>query len=422
MRRLESTTTEVKYRTISGGLVRIPTEMAFSSRTPAPALPPLLKHLNERTVLETIRAGAPISRAEISRRAGISKPTVSLALQSLLEAGLVREAADEPDGPRYGAVFFEPVPEAALALGLDVGGRFLRGAICDLSGDVRARLDVEIQGDDPGRVLDQIAELRTALVATTGLDDALVNGAVVGVPGVVDAARRRISLATSVAGLEGDGFGARLEERLGLRVWLENDVNLAALGEHWQGVARGVDDFLFLSIGTGMGAGLVLRGELHRGHNGAAGEVDFAFVGLAQDVDPCAGAASAHAAALAQERDIRTALRPPYDAREIFTAARAGDRLAAEVVLEVARRIALHIVPVAAVTDVSLVVLGGGLGANGDLLLDPVRALLAGWIPYPPRVEVSALGEAAVLSGALAFGLRQALDEVVERRAAPARG
>ena len=76
------------------------------------ATPPLLKDLNERTVLEAIRAGAPISRAEISRRASISKPTVSLALESLLAAGLVREAAHDPAGPSYGAVFFEPVPEA----------------------------------------------------------------------------------------------------------------------------------------------------------------------------------------------------------------------------------------------------------------------------------------------------------------------
>ncbi len=388
------------------------------SHVSAPALPPLLKHLNERTVLEAIRSGAPISRAEISRRAGISKPTVSLALQSLLEAGLVREATSEPVGPRYGAVFFEPVPEAALVLGLDVGGRFLRGAICDLRGDTRARLDVEIAGSDAGRVLDQISGLRERLVEATGLDGSLLNGAVAGVPGVGDAERRRIALATSVAGLEGDTFGADLDRRLGLSVTLENDVNLAALGEHWQGVARGVDDFLFLSIGTGMGAGLVLRGELHRGHNGAAGEVDFALVGLAQDVDPCAGAVSAFAAQLAAERGGATVLAPPYDAREIFAAARARDALAGEVVDEVARRIALHIVPVAAVTDVSLVVLGGGLGANGDLLLEPVRGRLESWIPYPPRVEVSSLGEAAVLTGALASGLRRALDDVVERRAA----
>src|SRR6476660_6578693 len=95
------------------------------------ALPPLLKDINQRTVLEAIRAGAPISRAEISRRAGISKPTVSLALQALLDAGLVREAQAEPGRPHYGAVYFDVVPEAALVLGLDLGARFLRGAICD---------------------------------------------------------------------------------------------------------------------------------------------------------------------------------------------------------------------------------------------------------------------------------------------------
>src|SRR6266480_6148396 len=111
---------------------------------PARAIPPLLKHLNERTVLEAIRARAPISRAEISRRAGISKPTVSLALQSLVDSGLVREAERGPDGPGYGAVYFEPVAEAALVLGLDLGARFVRGALCDLSGSVRARQDIEL--------------------------------------------------------------------------------------------------------------------------------------------------------------------------------------------------------------------------------------------------------------------------------------
>src|SRR5256714_10444417 len=106
------------------------------------ATPTLLKHLNERTVLEAIRKGSPISRAEVARRAGISKPTVSLALQSLVDAGLVREADGEAGRPSYGAVFFEPVPDAALILGLDVGARFLRGAICDLAGGLRARQDL----------------------------------------------------------------------------------------------------------------------------------------------------------------------------------------------------------------------------------------------------------------------------------------
>jgi predicted NBD/HSP70 family sugar kinase len=83
----------------------------------------------------------------------------------------------------------------------------------------------------------------------------------------------------------------------------------------------------------------------------------------------------------------------------------------------VARRIALHVAPIAAVADVALVVLGGGIGANGDLLLDPIRKLLADWMPYPRRVEISSLGEAAVLTGALAVGLRSALDNVFANRA-----
>ena len=106
----------------------------------------------------------------------------------------------------------------------------------------------------------------------------------------------------------------------------------------------------------------------------------------------------------------------------MFTAARAGDAVARAVVSEEARRIALHLVPVAAVGDVDLVVLGGGIGTNGDLLLEPVRRWLAEWLPFPPRIEVSSLGDAAVLTGALAVGRRAALDNVfVNRRPTPAR-
>src|SRR3954453_6675435 len=133
------------------------------------ALPPLLKDINQRTVLEAIRAGAPISRAEISRRAGISKPTVSLALQELLDAGLVQEVDPAPSRPTYGAVYFDVIPEAGLVLGLDLGARFLRGAICDLRGDVRARQDVEVAAYDPEALVEAIADLRGSLMDATGL-------------------------------------------------------------------------------------------------------------------------------------------------------------------------------------------------------------------------------------------------------------
>src|SRR6478736_6805017 len=335
--------------------------MAASRR----ATPPLLRALNERTVLEAIREGAPISRAEISRRSGISKPTVSLALRSLLDAGLVREAARGPDGPGYGAVYFEAVAEAALVLGLDLGARFVRGALCDLEGAIRARQDLELASADAEGATDAIVRLRASLLDTAALDPSLVDCVVVGVPGVV-AADGTLRVTENVAGLEGRRFGDELQAALDFPVTLENDINLAALGEQWQGVARGVADFVFLSVGTGMGAGLVLGGELHRGRNGAAGELDFALVGFGETVDP-----------------------------------------SAPQVTELARA---HAAPVASVADVELVVLGGGIGANGDLLLDPVARLLAEWLPFAPRVEVSTLGEASVLTGAIAVGLEAALE------------
>ena len=377
------------------------------------ATPPLLKRLNERTVLEAIRDGAPISRAEIARRVGISKPTVSLALDSLLAAGLVREAAPLTSRPTYGALFFEAVPEAALVLGLDVGARFLRAALCDLRGTIRARHDVELR---------HAARRPRAGVARR--------------PERAPRRRRRARRCSDRRGGRGcAGRGRprprhrppRRERRRPRRAAVRLRGSRAArhsgrgLQRHQprrarrarRGAARGVDDFVFISIGTGLGAGLVLRGELHRGHHGAAGELDYVSAGIGEEIDPCAAALSATAERLAAGRT--TALAPPYAGPEIFAAAAAGDEVAREVVAEEARRIALHVVPVAAVTDVGLVVLGGGIGAN-TLLLDEIRPLLARLLPYPPRVEISSLGDAAVLGGALSVGLDAALENVFVNR------
>jgi predicted NBD/HSP70 family sugar kinase len=310
---------------------------------------------------------------------------VSLALRSLELAGLVREASQGPDGPSYGAVFFEPVPDAAFVLGLDLGSRFLRGAVADLAGRIRARQDVELRGGRRRRRTRSDHDVarfpdRSRGVAAGGASTA---------PCSASRAWSRPSSETlrltqpHIAGLEGRPFGSEVRERVGVPVTVDNDVNLAAVGERWTGVARGVDDFAFLSIGTGTGLGLVLGGELHRGTHGAAGEIDWALAGSGEELDPSAEGVSALATEVSWPGGVDGST-PPYDARNIFTAARRGDSLARSVVDVIARRIAAHIAPVAAVADPELVVLGGGLGMNGDLLLEPVRALLREWLPYPP--------------------------------------
>ena len=274
-------------------------------------------------------------------------------------------------------------------LGLDLGVHFVRGAVCDVRGEIRARQDIELPEPTAAAALEAIDALAASLLLAAGASEDALDGVCSVCLAQLTSARTASTSQTNIARLEQDGFGSAVAARLGHAVRIENDINLAALGERWRGVARGVDDFAFISIGTGLGAGIVLHGELHRGHHGSAGELDYARVGLSEDIDPCAEALAVFAHGLGAPEDTRT----------LFAQARTGDSLALRVVDEEARRIALHIAPIAAVTDVGLVVLGGGIGTNGgDLLYDRIRTQLAAWLPTPPRVEGSSLGDAAVLT------------------------
>ena len=376
------------------------------------AVPALLRALNERTVLDAVRTSGPISRAEVARQTGISRPTVSLVLRSLLEDGLVRETGHDPNRPHYGATYYEADPEAAVVLGVDFGARSVRAAICDLNGDVRAREEIRSRGAVDDRI-DVLASTCRSLLRTSKLPPDLLENAVVALPAVVSPADGKVSSA-DLPGLRSADLREQLERAFRVPVTLENDVNLAAIAEQRSGIAQGIANFAFLLVGAGLGAAVVLDWKLHRGHNGAAGELDAVRNGRPDDVDPCAAAISAFAAEQADGEE--TVLEQPFEVPEIFAAARDGDVVATAVVEEAARRTALHVLPLAATLDLPLVVLGGSVGANADLL-DPVRRHLEGWLPFPaPRVEVSALGEAAVIEGALAAGVDAALERVFERR------
>ena len=380
--------------------------------TEAKAVPALLRALNERTVLDAVRASGPVSRAEVARQTGISRPTVSLVLRTLLSDGLVRETGHDPERPHYGATYYEADPEAALVLGVDFGARAVRTAVCDLSGEVRAREEIRSRGSVAERV-DVLASTCRSLLRTSMLRPVLLENAVVALPAVVSPADGKVSSA-DLPGLGSAELRQQLERALRVPVRLENDVNLAAIAEQRNGVAEGVADFAFLLVGAGLGAAVVLDWKLYRGHNGAAGELDAVRSGRTDDVDPCAAAVSRFAADAAAGK--ATGLEPPYEVREIFAAVHRGDEVATAVLAETARRIALHVLPLAATLDLPLVVLGGSVGANPELL-EPVRRHLEGWLPFPaPRVEVSALGEAAVLEGALAAGIDAALERVFARR------
>ncbi|MFC6878811.1 MULTISPECIES: ROK family transcriptional regulator [Actinomadura] len=396
------------------------------SGKPVASTTSVLRVMNERAVYERIRAAGPVSRPEVAKATGLSKPTVSLALADLERTGLVRTVGQRTGGAGRAAMLYEIRPEAGYVIGVDVGREWVRAALCDLSGAVLVRRDVRSEARGAAALSDQLAALVGELAAEGGIAPADVTYIVLGTPGVHDAERHRLRLAPNLPGWERPGVTRALGERLPAPFLIENDIALAALGEQAHGLGAGVSDFVFLSIGTGIGMGIVLDGRLYRGARGAAGEIAFLPVG---ETDPLARAPGARRhgmleSVLSASGLVATARRYGMTGRltteRVYDAARAGDPVALEAVRYEAGNVCRALASVIALLDPRLVVIGGGLGRGGeDVLLGAVRERLADMCPLdPPPVRPSALEEEATVLGALAIGLSTAVDLVFDRAVA----
>ena len=382
----------------------------------------MLRAINERTVLECVRRVGPISRAQLARETALSKPTVSQALAGLQHAGLVREAGRSKGGKGPTAILYQLNPRAGWVVGIDIGRRFVRAAIADVTGEFVARRDERARVRSAATLIAQVGEIAHGLAADAGIRWRQVTAAAVGSPGVFHPGQREVSLAHSLPGWGRDGIVELVRRELGTKTVFENDVNLAALGEATHGLGRGVDHLAYLHLGTGVGLGIVVLGELYRGAGGGAGEV--AYLPLAgTDVEgpdsrrrgPLDVWASADGVVrAARDEGITGSL----TAAKVFAAAAAGDERAGRVVAAEAERIALAVAAVSAVLDPELVILGGGIGMNAELLLDHVRGRAAELSPFRPRIEVSVLREEATLYGSVALALTAAHELLFDRTSA----
>jgi predicted NBD/HSP70 family sugar kinase len=380
-----------------------------------------MRTVNRRVLWESLFAAKTATRPQLARDTGLSLPTVNAALSELEQVGLVRSAGRPETSQGRPAEVFETDDRVGFAVAVDVGRAWIRVALADLAGTVLCRANVRNGARTSSGMVDLITAGIDQTLREEEIEAGLVTHTVIGSPGVYDARKGRVLYAANLPGWQRTGLRKTLDGRLSGSLIIDNDANLAAIGEHTYGAGQGMRQFVYAHVGTGVGLGLILDGHLYNGFAGAAGEAGFLPIGDGSATAvgrPMRGSLEEHIAADAVVRYGREYGLKTSNAEAVFAAARANDpRGLAALQLEAAQ-LARLLVSVGALLDPELIVLGGAVGRNLDLLEEPIRRALSDLSPLKPTFAIGLLGDEAVLRGAVAIGVTKARLAVFEARTA----
>ena len=377
-----------------------------------------LREHNRRRVVETLRDRGTASRAELARLTGLSRSTVSTLVAELQEHGLVVERAAEPNGAASQGrppVLLSLDLSAGAVLGLDFGHSDVRVAVSDLSRHVLADGVVEVDVDHAGGgALDAAAELVAKALADAGVPRDRVLAAGMAVPGPVDHEEDLVHRSSIIPSWSGIRPGAELAERLEVPVHIENDANLGALAEVTMGAARGAQNAIYLMVGAGVGAGVIIGGRLLHGVGGTAGELGHVLVDDNGAICRCGNRGCLETVVAGPA--IVELLRPTYGddltLAAVLEHVAAGDPGAVRAVTDAGHAVGRVVAAMCNVLNPEAIVIGGELAAAGEVLLEPVRTAIERHTIRPAaddvRVVASELGERAEVLGALIHASRRA--------------
>jgi predicted NBD/HSP70 family sugar kinase len=365
----------------------------------------MVRQVSLRSVLDVALRNGPISRAELARTTGLSKQTTSQVVRALEESGWLRVSGQTQGAIGRTATTYEVQARSALVLGVDLGGTKTHVVLADLLGRTLAEIvePTDLRGGQ--FVVDHIGDLAVAAAQQANADFGSIRFGVMGSPGVLQPSGA-IAAAPNIPGLDELSFTDALRRRLGFDIDVENDVNVAAQGEHWQGCCRNSRTFAFVALGTGIGMGLVSEGQIIRGANGAAGEI--AYLPLGGDpFDPRGYKHGTLESAIGSEAILNRyrGLGGCADSvRTMFDQLAQGDVAASTTIDDVARTLLLALLAVRAVFDPELIVLGGSIGTRAELV-SRTRDLAQRYAPGSLRIEASELGSRAAVVGAVGMAL-----------------
>lgn len=372
-----------------------------------------LRELNRLRVLETVRERGSVSRADIARETGLARSTVSSLVADLQGAGLVVESAGTDGRAHAGSKGGRPPvlltlnPSAGAVLGIHFDHGFVRVAVAELDHRILAEEARELDVDnDAGATFDVAAELAHDVVKRAGLSLDRLLGAGVAVPGPIDHETGAVGSTTIMPGWVGLDVAAELEQRLSLTVHIDNDANLGALAESVLGAGRGAREMVYVMLSSGIGAGLVLGGRLHRGKRGTAGEIGHVLLNEQGPICRCGnrGCLETYAGAGAM-LDLLRGAHGDLTPERMIALAKEGDPACRRVIGDAARSVGSVVAALCNQLNPERVVVGGTVSPAGELVLEPMRETVRRYaIPAAANdaeVVQGVLGERAELLGAL---------------------
>jgi predicted NBD/HSP70 family sugar kinase len=389
-----------------------------------------LREFNRLRIVDFLRTNGTASRAELARRTGLSRSTVSTLVADLQRRGLVVERAGKFAGqgqPGRPAALLELDPSAAAAVGIDFDHDKVRVAVSDLSRSVLAEAAAAHDVDhDAEGALDLAGELVERVLQEVDLDRDRLLGVGVALAGPIDHDNGSLHPSDVLPGWVGVDVAGELERRLQSPAYVDNDANLGALAEVTLGAGRNARFAAYLSISSGIGAGIIVDGRPYRGHRGTAGEVGHVVVDPQGPICRCGnrGCLETLASGPALLRLVQASRDDELTVKQMIELARDGDAGCRRAIADAGQVVGGVVAGLVNLFSPEMVVIGGDLGEAGDLLLDPLRervrrdALPAAATEL--KVVAGELGERANLLGALALVLMQSEHEVAARVAGSA--
>lgn len=383
-----------------------------------PSRPSNLRQSNCRVVLRLLQARSSCSKADLVRLSGLSAPTVTSAVQHLERVGLVETLGEGKSSGGRPPEMLRFRAEHGYIAGADIGGTRLRMMLSDLNGNPVARWKCKLSPErkHPHSVCSLIHDGLLKMCSEMAIKKHRILHITVGAPGITDVERGVVLSAPNLTNWNQVPLREMIEVETGIPAVAENDTNLAAVGEHWNGAARAIDDFVFIAMGTGVGAGIFLRGSLHHGGAWSSGEIGYLGIpgmpreslhvqrtGQLERGIGGAGIERLWAEQLTRSGRQDESLKS-LRGTKIFDRAAMGDPDAIAVLKSTARVLADAIVTITLLLNPTLIVLGGGVGSH-ECLRRETGSLLSGSDFAYPAIKLSLLGTDAQLYGAIALSL-----------------